>query len=218
MARGPWGGTGDFQPLKARISWQMGTNVAQTGFHLRGATFEFGGVEDAATAVLDWVDDNFRTLLDLTDTVLGVDVVNRVTLEGFSISPASMVGTLNAGANVAPDFMCNTVIMKGELRAKYGQGRMFWPQRWENHETNDVLNSSGIAAFQSVITALTTRFTGNTVTGYNLINVHGLIPPRAATSTAPARPAVQPTWYDVTSLRLNNAVTFLRSRKAGVGS
>ena len=96
---------------------------------------------------------------------------------------------------------------------------MLWPVRSETHTDDELLNAAGVAAFTGVIDALTARYLGSiATTDFTLINVHGVLPPRAATTTRPARPEIPAMYYDVTAVRLRTALSFLRSRKAGVGS
>lgn len=218
MAEGTWGTTGDYHPIRVRISWRAGTSVQQTGFCVRGALLTSVDAQEVADAVLPIVNTNLRPLLSTTDQIVGIDAVDVTTAIGASISPSSMFGTLAGATAGMPSYVAAVINLKGERRTRYGQGRMFIPVRWEQHVDTDVLNSGGVAAMQSLIDALTAEFIGNTLSGYNLCNIHGVIPPRAATASSPARPEVPPMWHDVTSLRLNSAVTFLRSRKAGVGS
>lgn len=219
MARGTWGGALDRHPYKVRISWTDDVHILQTGFTLMSVGANVSSPEEAANAVLPWVDEKFKTLLLTTQRIAGIDVVDLTNLEGFAISPGAMVGTRAVGAaSQVPSALAYVVSMKGELRARYGQGRMFWPIVTDNDFDGDLLSAAGIAAAQDVIDDLAARFIGNTVGGHNLVNVHGVIPARAATPTRPARDEVPPSWYDVTSLRLRTVVTFLRSRKAGVGS
>lgn len=219
MARGTWGPGGDNNLFGVRISWMQGTSTMQTGFKLRGATLTTEDADEIADAVEGWVNTSFRTILLLADRVQGIDVVNLVSREGASRSPANMTGAISmAASGRAPSYIAAVVSMKGELRTRYGQGRMFWPVRSEDFSDEEQLNAAGLAAFQGVIDDLTELFTGNTVTGYNLVNAHGIIPAKAATPTSPQRPEVPASWADVTSLRLNRNTTFLRSRKAGVGS
>ena len=220
MARGTWGGTLDRHPMQVRISYTNNTNIQQTGFYLRSAAGNITSPQEVADDVLPWVSTNFINLLGPSQRIVGIDVVDLVTKEGAGISLNNLVGSLNiaVGESRIPSGLCAVVNMKGELRTRYGQGRMFWPLVTETHIDGDVLNASGVAAMQGTIDALTARFTGNTVTGHNLICVHGVIPPKAATPTRPAQEEVPPSWYDVGTIRLNTFVTYLRSRKAGVGS
>ena len=219
MARGTWGGALDRHPMKVRITWTDDVHVHQTGFTLRSAGTNISSPEEVAADVLPWVDTHFRTILQTNQRILGIDVVDMVTAEGGGVSPANMLGTrVVAESNRAPSFLCIVVSMKGELRTRYGQGRMFWPIIGEDSSDGDVINATARTLFGGVMEALAARFIGNTLTGHNLINVHGVLPPKGATPSRPARPEIPPSWYDVTTLRVNNALTFLRSRKAGVGS
>lgn len=217
--RGTWGsGVGDWRPYAVKISWKAGVNVLQTGFHLRAATLEIGSPEEVATEVQAFVDEAFKTILSDQDQILGVDVVNLVTKEGFSTSPPGLFGTMANNPNYLPSFVAAVVSLKGELRTRYGQGRMFYPVRLESATGIEVITASGAIAIQAVIDEMATRWIGNAVTGYNLVNLHGVLPARPATPSSPIRPEIPASWYDVTSMRLNTNLTFLRSRKAGVGS
>lgn len=218
MAEGEWGGALQVAPIKVKISIQTGLNVMQTGFHVRPVGLTTGDPDEVTAAVNTWCDTHLKTVLSPLDKIIGIDAVDLVSALGHSISPANMIGTANTGGVEAPSFLAMVVSLKGERRTRYGQGRMFLPMRNENWTDKEVLTGAGTIAYQAVLTGLSDVFMGNDANGYNLVNVHGVIPARPATTTRPVRPEVPPMWHDVTSLRLNTVLTFLRSRKAGVGS
>ncbi|HZF59369.1 MAG TPA: hypothetical protein VEZ19_12990 [Rubrobacter sp.] len=219
MAVQEWGSNFSRHPHQVRISWSALSGVQQTGFYLRSEGATVASAQAIAENVEDWVSTNFRTLLGSAYRILGIDVVDLVTRDGFSVSPANMMGTINQGGeNYTPGFLCATVALKGERRTRYGQGRMFFPVTAEGHIDNNVLSVLGRTAIQGVVDSLAARYINGSFAGYQLVNVHGEIAPRAATPSSPARPAIPPQMHDVTSLRLNANITFLRSRKANVGS
>ena len=115
-----------------------------------------------------------------------------------------------------PSYVTAPLSLKGELRRRYGRGGMLLPVRTDEWVDQDTLTAGGQAAYGGFITAMTTSFMGSGT--YRLINAHSVIPPKAATPTTPARPEVPASWTDVTSIRLNTTVSFLRSRKVGVGN
>jgi len=118
-----------------------------------------------------------------------------------------------------PNFVAVNIALKTQRRKRYGQGRMFWPLRDENDVTGDSLITAAVTSFQGVIDALTSLYTGSEVTHDLLLcNAHGVIAPRAAHGSTPARPEIPPSWYDVGAVKLNTAVTMLRSRKVGIGA
>lgn len=220
MARGTWGGTGDRHPFRVRISWTQLTSVCQTGFYVRSQGAEIGSPTEVATAVMEWVDQSFRTLLAPTNRILGVDVVDVVSREGHAISPSNMFGTIVGYSDAAalPSFIACVVSLRSALRTRYGQGRMFWPVAMEGTAHGDVIGNAVLPQYQGVMDNLAGRFIQGSVVGYQLINIHGVIPPRAATPTRPATASIPASWHDVISMRLNANLTALRSRKAGVGS
>lgn len=221
MARGTWGSGGtDIHPLSVKISFQMGTVKAQTGFKLRDASLTPSNPQSCATEVADFVTTSMRPLLDQQYQFLGVDVLDMTTGEGGAVSFANLVGTHNAGDNgLLPTYVQVPVSLKGELRKRYGQGRMLWPVVLEAWNDKGVLNAGGVAALQGIVDAMAGRYLGAAgSTDYVLINTHGLIPPKPATPTAPAQPEVPPSWYDVTTIRLGRILSFLRSRHVNVGS
>lgn len=221
MARGTWGsGPTDPHPLKVRISFILGTSKCMTGFTLRDSTL-LGTADPQACAddVADWVNTNFKTLFTTQDRMDGVDVLDLVTGEGGGYSFADVTGTIVAAdSNIVPSYITVPISMKGELRRRYGQGRMLWPVRGEGYISKDLLDATGVAAYQAVIDSFVARYVGSGSSDYTAINAHGVIAARAATPTSPARAEVPPSWYDVTTLRLNTVLSFLRSRKQGVGS
>lgn len=218
---GSWGGTGDIHPLRVRISFTLDSVKAQTGFVLRDQSLAPSNPQDCAENVGAFVEANMRGLFYNIDRFDGVDVLDLTTGEGGGYSFNNIVGSLpNNNAEALPSYVTASIAMKGELRRRYGQGRMLMPVRAEHFSDRNVLNGAGVAAFNGFITAMQSQYmeTVFSTKRYRLITVHGVIPPRAATPTAPARPEVPPTWYNVTSLRLNSVMSFLRSRKVGVGT
>lgn len=221
MARGTWGGNTEYHPLNVRITYTLGSAKCVTGFKLRHSTIlGTGDPQEAAEDVGAWVNESYRTLFTTADRFDGVDVVDMTNGEGGGYSFNNVTGTINAAAsNIVPSYITAPISLKGELRRRYGQGRMLWPVRGEGFITEDKLDATGVAAFQGVIDNMIARYLGaGGSSDYTLVNVHGLIAERAATPTSPARAAVQPSWYDVTTVRLNTSLSFLRSRKQGVGS
>jgi hypothetical protein len=219
MARGTWGGTGDIRPFACKITFQLGLSLCQTGFHLRNGSLSFDSAQEVADDVYDYANTSFRTILGVQDRMVGVDVVNMATLEGGSRSFSNVTGTQTITGAALPSYVQVPVSLKGELRARYGQGRMLWPVRPESYTTDDQLNTIGQAGLQGAIDAFVTRYVGTGLTfDLRAVNVHGVIPPKPATPSRPARPEVPASWYDVTSARLSTNLSFLRSRKQGVGS
>ena len=219
MARGEWGGTLETKPWQCKISWLVGLSQQQTGFHLRATALAFPSPTDVANEVADFANESFRTILANSDKLLGVDVVNMVTGEGGSVSFSNVMGTVAATTFRPPSYVTANATLKGELRRRYGQGGMRLPVAAESFTNDDVLNSTGLAALQGMIDEMTSRYIdGGVMPSYVLCNVHGVLPPKAATPKRPARPEIPASWYDVTSIRLNSAVSFLRSRKQGVGA
>lgn len=218
MARGPVGaGVGAAEPLDVKITWQLGASRQQTGFSIRANAAGLATPQDAAEYITTNIAPGFTSILPNTATVVGVDVVNAVTKEGGSTSPVGLVG-LNAGA-LGPGFLAAVVSLKGELRSRYGQGRMFLPcmmDDWVNFET---IVGTGLASLNGVVDSIVENLVDIApVDPWRLINWHPLLPAGRPNGTVPTRPAVPASYYDVTSLRLNLQVTSLRSRKQGVGS
>lgn len=217
MARGTVGtGAGQYEPLEVKIQYTLGASRQQTGFALRREGALLATLNDVAQNVSDTLLTTFRALLPFDASVTGIDVVNVVTKEGGSISPAGAAGTAQ-GAE-APGFLCAVASFKGELRARYGQGRMFLPcikDAWADRET---LVGDGILHLNDFVTAMRAAYV-TTASGqqFRLINWHPALPAGRPNGTHPERPAVPASWYDVTSIRLNTLLTSLRSRKQGVG-
>jgi len=216
MARGTWGDGSGESLFRVKVQFRLNGQPAQTGFHLRDIGFNTFTPQQVAEHVQPWVQNSFRTILTTTDTVEGIDVLALQTAEGGSVSFSNTTGAV-AGTpqQIAPAFLMATVSLKGELRKRYGQGRMFWPVRVEDWYSLESLNTAGIPALQAVVTALTDRYLGSTIThNLRLVNVHGPIDAKPATADHPIVPAVPASWYDVTSARLSTAISSLRSRKA----
>lgn len=219
MARGQWGGTGQIHPLRVRISFFLGPVRAQTGFTLRDQSLTPSNPQAAAEHVAEWVNDSLRPHFWTGDRFDGVDVLDMVTGEGGGHSFNNVTGSGSVtAADLQPSFMQVPISLKGELRRRYGQGRMLFPVRFENMQDGGTLSTTGIAQLTAVATSLTTRYLGDApLNTYRLINVHGVIPPKAPTASGPGRAEVPASWYDVTSIRFSNVLSFVRSRKLGVG-
>jgi hypothetical protein len=221
MARGTWGGLTDPNLFKVAIRFQFANNFkGQTGFKLRDLAVQDNTCESVANAVVPWVNGSFRTLLNQLDTILAVDVIKMGTDEGFTHLFDNTHGTVTVAADViCPSYNAVNIALRTQLRKRYGQGRMFWPVRRDDDINMDTLNAQGLAAQQGALDALMTAFSGSVLThDLVLVNAHKVIPPRAATASTPARPEIPPSWYDVESVKVNTAITSLRSRKVGIGS
>jgi hypothetical protein len=220
MARGEIGGVGSPNIFKCSIRTRIENQLVQTGFKVRDVAVQDNDPSEVGAVVKSWVDDHYKALFLVTDDILAVDVLKMGTDEGWTYEYSNVHGTasLTTGTWHAP-FICANISLKTQLRKRYGQGRMFWPVRFENYTDGGVLNATCIAGFQGVIDALTTAFTGSTTThDLLLVNTHGVLPPKAATASSPARPEIPASWYDVESVKLNTYITTLRSRKAGIGA
>jgi hypothetical protein len=221
MARGTWGSGGtDIHPLQVRISFQMGTVKAQTGFKLRDTSLTPANPQACAEDVADFVNDSMRVLLHTSEAFLGVDVLDMTTGEGGATSFANLNGTQGGTLDLyLPSYVTVPISLKGELRKRYGQGRMLWPLRGEAQQDSGTLSTGGLAAIQGIVDAMAARYLGSgSSSDYTLINTHGVIAPKPATPTAPAQPEVPPSWYDVTTIRVSRLTSFLRSRHVNVGS
>lgn len=218
MPRGTWGGIADPKVVRMKIQWQQGTSKCQTGFHLRAGTLELADAENAVSEVVDWVTVNFRTLLMDTDTLMSVDGMLLDDNTGFTHAFANVKGTIPAGTQILPGFVTAVVNAKGELRRKYGQGRMLWPVRSDGYVDGDTMSAGGQAAYQGVVTALADKFVGDPLLKeYVLVNAHAAKDAHTNVGGT-VRPAIPASWYDVTALQLNTSVSMLESRKAGRGS
>lgn len=220
MARGTWGGAGDPNIFKVTVRFLLGVQQCQTGFHLRDVAINDNTEEDVANEVRTQLEDGFRGLLKTSDSMVGYDVRTMGADTGFALAPVGVPG-LNATTdeNALPSFTSAVLSLKSEIRARYGQGRMYLPLTGINQQDYNLITATFVNQANTLITAMTDHFTGNPAThDLLLVNAHGVIPARAATATRPARAEIPPSWYDVTSLRLNQIATSLRSRKVGVGA
>jgi hypothetical protein len=212
MARGIWGDPDDDHPLDVQIRYTLNGVRVQNGFKLRDNTITPIDLQDCADEVQAWVTASFRTILTTLDIIEGVDVLDMVTGEAASTAPANQTGTIAYNvAGTIPRYVTAPVSFKGPIRRRYGRGGMLLPVRSEDWNDEGRLNVPGRAALQSVVDSMVSTFMGSG--DYKLIVAHGVIPAKAATPTAPARAQVEPTWYDVESIRLNSELSFLRSRK-----
>lgn len=220
MARGTWGGATDPNIFAVRILFMMGTSLCQTGFKLRDVGVQDNTAQEVADEVSTQLLAGFRGLLKETDSVRGIDVLKMGTDEGGWTPAPVGTGTYTTSAIASmPDFTAVNVSLKSEIRKRYGQGRMFLPMVNEENVNGNVLAASGVTRIQTFIDLITAHFTGDPVThDLLLVNAHPLLPARPSTSSVVGRPEIPASWYDVVSLRINQVVTSLRSRKAGVGS
>jgi hypothetical protein len=206
--------------FKVRIRFQIGQNQCETGFKLRDVATQDNTPATVSATVEPWAHTNFRTLLNSDDTLVAVDVLKMGTDEGHEHLFINEHGTRDDGAGaLVPSFLAVNISMKTQLRKRYGQGRMFWPIRAESQVQQDSIAPGAIAGFQGVLDALTGLFTGDPIThDLILVNTHGILPPRAAHGSTPARPEIPASWYDVESFKVNLPLTSLRSRKVGIGA
>lgn len=219
MADGPMTGAGAQNVWRVMIKYKVKDTLCQTGFKLRDVAVNDNDAGEVADAVTPWVHNSFRTLLATADEITAIDVFRIGGEEGIERILTGEFGTSGLpDTTQVPTFLAANVAFKTSRRKRYGQGRVFWPVRNENWVDNDKFNATAIGAYQGAIDALLTAFTGSTVThDLLLVNSHGILPPRAATATTPARPEIPATWYDVETVKLNTVVTYLRSRKLGIG-
>jgi hypothetical protein len=211
MATGEWGGALDQRVFRVNISFTRADQRCQTGFHLRDLGINTLDPEDVANAVSPWATTQFNKILHVNDRILGVDAENLVTREGFSISYANTPGI--QASTPTPGYMSVALAIKGNLRRRYGNGRMLWPVSNINHISGNSLTAPAIGTYDEVVQDLADRFLDTGVAStMKLVHLHPAI------AQTPAHPAIPATWYDATSLRLNAALSSLRRRKAGVGS
>jgi hypothetical protein len=218
MADGTMGGALDQNVFKVSIGYLSQGQHCQTGFKLRDVAVNDNDAGEVNDAVQLWANGAFKALLLDSDFLEYVDVVKLFSEEGSRHDYVNNAGTRAASASsILPTFLACNISLKTQRRKRYGQGRMFWPMRDDRWVDLDILNAGGIAAFQGAIDDLVARFTGLTA-DLHLCNSHLTIPARAATTTTPARAAIPPHWYDVDTVKLETAVTAIKSRKVGRGS
>lgn len=220
MAKGTLYGLTDPNVFKCSIRTRIEGQLVQTGFKLRDLAVQDNTPATVGAAVQAWVDDHYKALFLVTDDIVGIDVIKMGSDEGWIHDYSNTHGTasITTGTWHAP-FIAVNIGLKTSARKRYGQGRMFWPMRFESWSDGSVLNSTGITAIQGVIDALLDAFSGSVVDhDLVLVNTHPTLPPKVATSTSPARPEIPASWYDVESVKLNTYITTLRSRKVGIGA
>lgn len=218
MARGEVGsGVGQFEPIRITFSWQNGASKQMSGFYLRRSSIINPTPQAAADHVAANLFSEFASFVAGTVSFIELTAVNIVSGEAGSVNLSTFTGAANGDR--LPSYVTAVMAMKGELRRRYGQGRQILPVMMEAYTTNDALNASGTAALNAYVAKLNTTYVQTGATSdWKLVNVHGQLPARPATPSSPARPIIPPSYYDVVSLRLNQPVSFLRSRKQGVGS
>lgn len=211
MATGTWGPGAAQRVFRVNIHFIKGGQKCQTGFHLRETgLLDTADPDDVANAVSPWVTTKFVTLLTSADRVDSLDVENLVTKEGFTIAYPNALGTLNEAQ--CPSFLMFPVSIKGNVRRRYGNGRMLWPVMSKTSFDGNTLTAGALALANTVTADLADRFmTGAFTDNLQLVHLHPALP---AVGTRPAIPA---TWYDATALRINGTVSALRRRKVGVG-
>jgi hypothetical protein len=211
MAQGTWGSGLGSTIFRCNIQFQHSGQKCQTGFHLRDVGVAGQSPADVADAVADWATTQFIKCLHTSGRLTGIDVQNLLTNTGHSISPSNLAGT--QGGVVAPGFLTVPVSLKGELRKRYGSGRMLWPVPNVDSVEGNIVTPAMVTFYDTVITDLVDRFIGNAITtDLQLCHAHKAMPANGD------RPALPASWYDVTSVRLNTSVSSLKRRKAGVGS
>lgn len=217
MAHGPVDGDRIF---RVTLQFQLSQSRCSTRFHVRDAGVQDKGEQDVLDLVVPIADTQFRALLTQQDKLLGVDVVHLATKTGVQHSFGTTAGSIAVGVgNEVPSFNAVTLALKGELRTKYGHGRMFLPVHSDTFIESEQLAAGGVTAINSLITALTDEFVGSPLThDFVMCNYHAAKGSYTSPTTGVTRPAMPESYYDVVSIRLNTQVTSLGSRKAGRGS
>jgi hypothetical protein len=209
--KGGWGGTFDQRVFRAKVLFTRAGQKCQTGFHLRDVGINTLDPEEVATEVAAWATTSFRTILQSADQITGIDVENLVTREGFSISPANVMGAY--GGTPAPSYLSVTVSLKGSIRRRYGNGRMLWPMAVLTNQSGNVMSNDLAAIYEACIDDMEARFLGPDITtSMHLIHLHDDLKDAGGAVVVPKQ------WYDITSLRLNRTFSSLRSRQVGHGS
>jgi len=212
MAQGSWGESGDRTVFRVTVRWLAAGQKCQTGFYLRDTgLLNDQDAEDVVNLVDPWVQQRFIHCLHQDDRIDTLDAENITTKVGFAKSYSGLAG---AGGGVrAPNFLQVPVALKGELRRRYGSGRMLWPVAAVGWLNGQQLTDANLADFNTTAADLATRFIGSDLTlPVRLVHAHDTLPAKGA------RPLVPRQWYDVTSIRVSSLVSSIRRRKAGVGS
>lgn len=220
MARGTWGGAGDPNVFRVIIRFLLGSQHCQTGFHLRDVAINDNTEQEVADEVRAQLWGPFRNMLYDSDTLEDVEAQILGQDTGAVAAGAAQAGTIAFNADqMLPSFVSCNIVLKSEIRKRYGQGRMFVPMRKESQISGDNVSAEGLVFVNDLITAMTDHFTGDPVThDLLLVNAHGILPARPPVGSSPGRPEIPASWYDVVSVRANSIATSLRSRKVGVGS
>ena len=218
MARGLVGtGSGQTSILDVKLTWVMQASRMQTGFSIRRGAAAAATEQDLANHVNTNLATSFRAILPMSAQFTGVDVVDVTTKVGAAVSTTNTPGT--ALGSLAPGFVTAVLSLKGELRTRYGQGRMHLPcmiDEWANYET---ITTAASDVYQTFVTALSNLYVGAEVgQEWVMVNHHPALAANRPNNTRPGVLAVPASWYDVTSIRLNPQVGTLRSRKQGVGT
>jgi hypothetical protein len=210
MAQGLWGPGENSRVFRVNLLFTREGQKCQTGFHLRDVGLTNQDESDVIDAVWPWASVQFVKFLRTTDSLLGVDVTNLVTRTGASSTQAAIAGTVNDAP--APPFLNVPVTIKGSIRRRYGNGRMFWPVPGNGFINGSVLHPTFKAWYDTAITELGSMFMGSTLTqDLHLVHLHDALPGVGARLPVPA------SWYDATSIRLNSTLGSLSRRKVGHG-
>lgn len=216
---GTWGGgIGDHRVFEVKIAWIQAGQQCSTSYHIRDVGVATLSPEDVATEAAELANSSaFRSILRNQDQIVSVDATNLVTKDGHTVALTNVVGL--ADVNPLASFSACAVGLVSGKRVRYGNGRMFWPVRGTIFTDGDRLVGAGITAFDNLRAEFTTRYMDDGVTAtQRLVHLHEAKPERPRKAGPPNLPAVPASWYDVTAIKINRALTPLRSRKVGVGS
>jgi len=212
MATGTWGPDSTLPLFRVTIRFTRGSQQCQTGFHLRDVGLADQSPEQVVNAVDNWVTTQFIKTLHTADHITGLDAENIITREGFAKSYTNVVGLMSDLP--APSFITVPISIKGSIRRRYGNGRMLWPVGGRAYLDGNTLTAGATTSYSDALTALAGLFIGSAVTHeLLLVHLHDVLPPRGSRNTP-----VPATWYDATSLRLNNVTSALKRRKIGHGA
>lgn len=180
----------------------------QTSFHLRDVGVPLTTAEDAFNSAEGWLNTIFRPAVSSSVSILRLEAERLNDREYYAEDFSAVTGALSIPQNNT--MFATAVSLKSTSRARFANGRMFWPVAEQNG--TDGIGGGNLAALLAAAAAMQSRYVGATLFDqFELVVVGAGVPAGAGT------PAGPPRWTSVATVRVNPILTALRSRKVGVG-
>jgi len=206
MATGTVAGSRIFKVTLGMLVQQQ--NI-QTGWYLRDTLLNNRSATDALATAQTFVAASMFGILPNDLRLLRLDALELTSKDYAQLEYPNQMGT-GPGAS-STSFLAVLMTLRSNQRARHRNGRMFLPLY--GNPFNGSLDTGPRNAYIAFSTAFVQAFAGNA-----LLNDFKAVVVAKARPANQNRPAIEHSWIDVETCRINTTVTALRRRKIGVGS